>query len=228
MGAGRAGSGPHLNVGPHLKLVLPLVHRHAVGAQAQAALLDARRRRHAHLRWVQRRDANGAPGGQAQASKGNTTRLSASSHAMAHMCKHARPQHKAPGQPTRQALAGAAGQHDDAAARAPVAKHFGQRLFLVRPVLQSRGPEGGVARGAEAWLASPTGAVPMPGAGRQPVNTTCSHASTAPAAGFCPDGSAQAQAALLPPLPACTLGLRSMARSGLCVSFLKSYSSSMG
>ncbi len=39
-----------LQVGPQLELMLPLVHRHAVGDQAQHALLDARGRSDAHQR----------------------------------------------------------------------------------------------------------------------------------------------------------------------------------
>ncbi len=39
-----------LQVGPQLELVLPLVHRDAVGDQAQHAFLDARRRGDAHQR----------------------------------------------------------------------------------------------------------------------------------------------------------------------------------
>ena len=39
-----------LQVAPQLELVLPLVHRDAVGDQAQHALLDARRRGDAHQR----------------------------------------------------------------------------------------------------------------------------------------------------------------------------------
>lgn len=138
--------------------------------------------------------------------------------------------------PTCQALAGAAGQHNDAAARAPVAKHFGQRLLLVRPVL--RQGQGAAMRGA--WNAA-CRLVRAPGDACRRRQTSkqilspgdtgrCSRMRGSPLhrprrrVGL--PGGAEPRAACV--RRACTFGFRSMARSGLCESFLKSYSSSIG